>query len=291
MRIVRSDVMGMCFGVRDALTILDGIDEPETVTIHGELVHNREVLVQLDSRGFKQSSEADRQRLPESPTVLITAHGISDTERARLETAGKTLVDTTCPLVTRVHRAARALHDQGYHVLVIGKPGHVEVRGIVEDLERFDVVASPADARTFSAKRLGIVCQTTTPPDRSRAVRMAIEAQNPDAEIRFVDTVCRPTKEHQKALDRLLLRVEAVVVVGGRNSNNTRELAETCRSRGVPAYHIQDASELDPRWFRGVEVVGLTAGTSTLDCTINEVHRALESLDVRAQRPQEVAAY
>ena len=290
MRIVRSDVMGMCFGVRDALAILDGIDEPETVTIHGELVHNKAVLVQLDTRGFRQSSETNRDAVPESPTVLITAHGISHTERARLAAAGKALVDTTCPLVTRVHRAAQALHDQGYHVLVIGKPGHVEVRGIIEDLERYDVVATAADAQTYPATRLGIVCQTTTPPERARAVWQAIEEANKHAEIRFVDTVCRPTKEHQKALDRMLLRVEAVVVVGGRNSNNTRELAETCRSRGVPAYHVQDASELDPRWFRELDVVGLTAGTSTLDSTIDEVYRALEAIDVRAARPLEVGA-
>ena len=281
MRVVRSDVMGMCFGVRDALKILDGVETPEGVTIHGELVHNEAVLVQLDARGFRQVGEGDRAAIPDSPTVLITAHGISDTERSRLERAGKSLVDTTCPLVTRVHRAARALHDQGYHVLVIGKPGHVEVRGIIEDLQRFDVVAGPRDVRRYDAERLGIVCQTTTPPDRAQETRLAIAEANPQAEIRFVDTVCRPTKEHQRSLDRLLVRVEAVVVVGGRNSNNTRELAETCRSRGVPAFHVQDASDLDPSWFDGIEIVGLTAGTSTLDATIDEVYEALRRLGNR----------
>ena len=278
MRIIRSDVMGMCFGVRDALKILDQIDNPHAVTIHGELVHNERVLVQLDSRGFRQSDERNRSNLPESSIVLITAHGISNTERNRLESSGRTLIDTTCPLVTRVHRAALTLHDQGYFVVVIGKPGHVEVRGIVEDLERFEVVGSPADARLYPSSRLGIVCQTTTPPDRAKAIRQAISSQNPDAEIRFVDTVCRPTKEHQRALDRLLSRVEAVVVVGGKNSNNTRELAETSRSRGVPAYHVQSAEDLDPSWFVGINVLGLTAGTSTLDSTIDEVHEALKSL-------------
>ncbi|MDB5349383.1 MAG: (E)-4-hydroxy-3-methyl-but-2-enyl pyrophosphate reductase [Planctomycetota bacterium] len=278
MRIVRSEVMGMCFGVRDALKILDDIDQPEQVTIHGELVHNEVVLFQLDARGFRQVDERQRSGLPETETVLVTAHGISDLERSRLEAAGKTLVDTTCPLVTRVHRAAKALHDQGYHVLVIGKPGHVEVRGIVDDLDRFDVVGSRDEARDFGKKRLGIVCQTTTPPRRARSIREAIEARNPNAEIRFVDTVCRPTKDHQRALDRLLEEVDAVVVVGGANSNNTRELAATCRSRGVSAYHVQGPEDLDPSWFACVEVVGLTAGTSTLDETIEEVEHALASL-------------
>src|SRR4051812_3187705 len=105
MRVIRSDVMGMCFGVRDALKILEGIEDPSAVTIHGELVHNEVVLHQLDARGFRQVGERGRERASmETPTVLVTAHGISDTERSRLEAAGKTLVDTTCPLVTRAHR-------------------------------------------------------------------------------------------------------------------------------------------------------------------------------------------
>jgi 4-hydroxy-3-methylbut-2-en-1-yl diphosphate reductase len=278
MRVIRSDVMGMCFGVRDALAILDKIDDARSVTIHGELVHNEIVLHQLGARGFHQTGERGRGAIPDAETVLITAHGVSNAERSRLEAAGKTLIDTTCPLVARAHRAATALRDQGYHVVVIGKPGHVEVRGLVGDLDRYDVVSSPEDAHRIDASRIGIVCQTTMPPPKARAIREAIEAANPDAEVRFVDTVCRPTKEHQRALDRLIEQVDAVVVVGGKNSNNTRELAETCRARGVPAFHVQRATDLDPSWFAGLEVVGLTAGTSTLDDTIDEVHERLIDL-------------
>ncbi len=281
MEIVRAEVMGMCFGVRDALAILQGIESPEVVTIHGELVHNERVLNHLHDRGFRQESEISRHQVPSSPVVLITAHGISDVERSRLEAAGKTLIDTTCPLVTRVHDAARDLREKGYHVLVIGKPGHVEVRGIVEDLDRFDVIQSPEEVRTYAADRLGIVCQTTATSQKVKAVREAIEARNSHAEIKFVDTVCRPTKDHQNALDRMLERVEAVVVVGGKNSNNTRELAATCRSRGVPTLLVQGAEDLDPSWFAGFQVVGLTAGTSTLDATIDEVERALLEIDAR----------
>src|SRR5947209_7638905 len=171
MHVVRSEVMGMCFGVRDALKILDGIEAPDEVTIHGELVHNEVVLYQLDARGFRQVGERERASVPATPTVLVTAHGISDAERSRLEGAGKTLVDTTCPLVARVHRAARALHDQGYHVVVIGKHGHVEVRGIVEDLERFDVVSSAAEARRSDGPRLGDVAHTPLPPRKALAPR------------------------------------------------------------------------------------------------------------------------
>ncbi len=276
MRVIRAEVMGLCFGVRDALEVVEWIDEPRAVTIHGQLVHNEVVQGRLAARGFAMRDEARRAvSPPETPAVLITAHGISDRERGRLEAEGKRLIDTTCPLVARVHQAARTLQAEGYHVLVIGRKGHVEVEGIVGDLDDFHVIESADEVTEYPHRRLGIVCQTTMTEERVERIRAAIVSRNADAEIRFIDTVCLPTKEHQRALERLLDRVEAVVVVGGRNSNNTRELAARCRERGKPALHVQSAGELDPAWFRGFATVGLTAGTSTLPETIEEVHRAL----------------
>ncbi len=276
MRVIRAEVMGLCFGVRDALGVVEGIDEPEAVTIHGQLVHNEVVQGRLAARGFAMRDEARRgTSLPETPAVLITAHGISDRERGRLEAEGKRLIDTTCPLVARVHQAARALQARGYHVLIIGRRGHVEVEGIAGDLDDYHVIESAEEVAAYPHRRLGIVCQTTMTEALVARIRAVIAARNPDAEIAFVDTVCLPTKEHQRALERLLDRVEAVVVVGGRNSNNTRELAARCRERGKPALHVQSAGELDPAWFKGFATVGLTAGTSTLPETIEEVHRAL----------------
>jgi 4-hydroxy-3-methylbut-2-en-1-yl diphosphate reductase len=274
--VIRAEVMGLCFGVRDALEVVEAIDDPEAVTIHGQLVHNEVVQGRLAARGFAMRDETQRgNSRPETPAVLITAHGISDRERERLEADGKRLIDTTCPLVLRVHLAARALQAEGYHVLVIGRRGHVEVEGIIGDLDHYDVIESVEDVDGYPQQRLGIVCQTTMTEDRAARIRAAIVERNPNADVRFVDTVCLPTKEHQRALDRLLDRVEAVVVVGGRNSNNTRELAARCRERGKPAVHVQSADELDPAWFKGFVTVGLTAGTSTLAETIEGVHRTL----------------
>jgi 4-hydroxy-3-methylbut-2-en-1-yl diphosphate reductase len=279
MRVIRADVLGMCFGVRDSLAVIDQIAEPKRTTIHGELVHNEVVQLQLQARGFAMRTEADRkQLLPETSQVLITAHGISDRERERLRSAGKELVDTTCPLVRRVHHAALTLEAEGCFVLVIGRRGHVEVEGIVEDLAQFEVIESEADVRAYPARRLGMVCQTTATERTVAAIRQAVAARNPAAEIRFVDTVCHPTKEHQRALERLLDKVEAVVVVGGRSSNNTRQLVARCRERGKPALHVQSAAELDPAWFKPFTTVGLTAGTSTLFETIDQVHRALSDI-------------
>ena len=226
-------------------------------------------------------SEAQRgDSLPETPAVLVTAHGISDRERERLDSAGKRLVDTTCPLVTRVHQAAQKLQAEGYHVLVIGRRGHVEVEGIVGDLDHYDVIESVDEVACYPHRRLGIVCQTTATERRVAAIRAAIVARNPDAEIQFVDTVCLPTKEHQRALERLIDRVDAVVVVGGQHSNNTRELAARCRERGKPRAACPVGGRPGRRWFKGFATVGLTAGTSTLPETIDEVHRALVRIGV-----------
>jgi 4-hydroxy-3-methylbut-2-enyl diphosphate reductase len=283
MQVILADALGFCFGVRDALEVAEETADPRQVTIHGELVHNERVLSRLNTLGFHRADEGHRQEVPPTPLVMITAHGVSDRERRRLEQAGKQLIDTTCPLVHKVHRAAQTLAAEGRHVLIIGRRGHVEVLGILEDLPSGEVVEGPATVRTYEHERLGIVCQSTTPPRLAAEMNAAIRAANPAADIRFIDTICQPTRDRQDALVRLLPLVDAVVVVGGRNSNNTRELAALCRDRGVPALHVQSATDLDEQWFRGCRVVGLTAGTSTLDETIEEVHQALTQMSGGAE--------
>ncbi len=278
MKIIRAEEMGMCFGVRDALQIADQVNDPTQVTIHGELVHNPRVIHQLDVAGFVQSSETGRDADPETPVVLITAHGVSNRERERLNSIGKQVIDTTCPLVRRAHDAAMQLAAEGRHVLLIGKPGHVEVQGIVEDLGSYDVVADIKMVKQYESKLLGIVCQTTMPSCLLAEIREEITARNNEADIKFVDTVCHPTKRRQAAMLDLVKRVDAVVVVGGRNSNNTRRLADLCHQHGVPALHVTCADELTDQWFAGFEVIGLTAGTSTLDSTIQAVEDRLERL-------------
>jgi 4-hydroxy-3-methylbut-2-enyl diphosphate reductase len=278
MKVIRAESMGFCFGVRDALTLAGQVAQPADVTIHGELVHNETVLHGLRARGFRLSHEQARAQLTDSPVVMVTAHGISGNERQRLQAAGKQLIDTTCPLVAHVHETAQELQAAGFFVVVIGRRGHVEVCGIVEDLDRCAVVERPEEVPEYPYDRLGIVCQTTAAARDVAEIRAAIERKNRDAEIRFVDTVCKPTKDRQAALEHLLDRVGAMVVVGGRNSNNTRRLVARCEERGVPVCHVQSAVDLDPRWFEPFETVGLTAGTSTPDDVIDGVYAALAAL-------------
>ena len=278
MKVIRARELGMCFGVRDALQIADSVRAPSQVTIHGELVHNPQVSDRLSDAGFQQLPEERRETAAATPIVLITAHGISNTERERLEAENKELIDTTCPLVRRVHEAALELQSEGRHVLLIGKPGHVEVQGIVEDLDSYDVIADPDDVKCYASRMLGIISQTTTPPDLAADVCAHIQLHNPLSDIRLIDTVCQPTKARQQAMLELLQRVDAVVVVGGHNSNNTLRLVQLCHKHLTPAVRVECADDLEPEWFDDVTTVGLTAGTSTSDETIDAVHQALERI-------------
>jgi 4-hydroxy-3-methylbut-2-enyl diphosphate reductase len=279
MKVLRAREMGMCFGVKDALAKVGSLPSPEGVTIFGQLVHNGEVVRSLQQKGISMVEEMDRVPGAAKARVVLTAHGVSDKERLALERAGKVLTDTTCPLVRRAHEIAKTFAARGYFVVIIGRKDHVEVRGLTGDLDRFAVVEGPEDVRIFEAERLGILCQTTTPPALLERLYEKIIRKNFGKEIRFVDTICRPTRERQQAVEELLTRVDALVVVGGKGSNNTRQLALLGRSQGIPTFQVEKAGDLDLGLLRGFEKVGLTAGTSTLDSTIEEVYRALVGLE------------
>jgi 4-hydroxy-3-methylbut-2-enyl diphosphate reductase len=275
MYVITAAALGMCFGVRDALDATRRLERPADITINGQLVHNPLVNAHLAQRGFSLAHEASDQ-IPATPAVLITAHGISNRHRAVLEAAGKSLIDTTCPLVKKAHAAAMKLQSLGFHVLVIGQKNHVEIRGLTGDLDSFDVLERPADVRRFPHARLGIIAQTTTIERDAAQIVDAVRAANPHAHVRFLNTICQPTRDRQRAVDDLLAQVDVLVVVGGRNSNNTRRLVQRAEERHVRAIHVEHAGQLNPDDFHPGQVVGLTAGTSTLPETIAAVKARLE---------------
>jgi 4-hydroxy-3-methylbut-2-en-1-yl diphosphate reductase len=203
---------------------------------------------------------------------MITAHGVSDVKRAELSRRGLEVADGTCPLVRNAHAHLGQLVRDGYFPVVIGLAGHVEVRGLTEDFAGAVVMNESSDiARLPEAESYGIISQTTQPIDRVLRLVEEIRRARPAAEVRFVDTVCRPTKERQRALIELLQMADTIVVVGGRSSNNTRELVETCRAAGRRAIHIERAGELNAADFVATKVVGVSAGTSTLPETVSAV--------------------
>ncbi len=281
MKVILAQALGMCFGVRDALARIESIEDPHSVTIYGDLVHNESVLRHLRQRGFHSTGEVGRS-VPETARVLITAHGLSNRERETLRRSGKDLIDTTCPLVRRAHQAALELAAEGRHVVVIGRPGHVEVRGLTGDLMSHTVIERKEDVRPLGHRRIGVVCQTTTREETARPILARLAKLNPDADLRYVNTICRPTRRRQRAVAILLRAVQALVVVGGKHSNNTRALVERAKRSGVRVRHVQSPSDLHPDWFCGIETVGLTAGTSTLPTTVVEVHRALKAIAQRS---------
>lgn len=276
MRIVQADHMGMCFGVRDAIAKAQEAAASEPVTVLGQLVHNAVVLDRMGANGVQFASRPEEVT---TRTALITAHGASEKAVQRARSAGLGLVDTTCPLVAFAHRGVRELVEEGYHPVVIGKRGHVEVNGMTEDLERFDIVLTKEEVERLEERpRFGVCSQTTQPIERVEQLVAALRQRFPDSEVRFIDTVCQPTKQRQSSAIDLAKRCDVVVVVGGSNSNNTRELVETCRLSCGRVYHVQCARDLRSEWFSESDTVGVTAGTSTPDDLIQGVRARLERM-------------
>ncbi len=283
MRVIRAEHLGMCFGVRDAIALAFGRAEAAPLTILGDLVHNTGVLRALRAKGIAIAHDLAHV---ETHTVMVTAHGASERALASTRARGLEIVEATCPLVQVAHRAVRALVDAGYHPVIIGQRAHVEVRGMTEDLDDFDVVLNESEVmRLEGHPRIGIAAQTTQPIDRVRYLVELIRGRFPQSDVRFVDTVCRPTKERQNAAVELARRCDVVIVVGGEQSNNTRELVNTCRQHCSRVHHIQTESDLRPEWFLAADTVGITAGTSTPDEIIDRVDQHIRALAARAKPP------
>jgi 4-hydroxy-3-methylbut-2-enyl diphosphate reductase len=279
MRVIRAEHMGWCFGVRDAVKLVTEHARWGPVTVLGDLVHNESVNAALRARGVQLTRELDHVA---NATVIITAHGASETMLAQARQAVPIVVEATCPLVHFAHRSLKELTTAGYHPVIIGQRDHVEVRGMTGDLPAFDVVLSPDEVRQLSPRdRFGVVAQTTQPLDRVQSLVALLRECFPLSEVRFTDTVCLPTKQRQNAAIELARQCDVVVVIGGRHSNNTNELAQTCARHCRRIVRIETASDLRAEWFADTDTVGITAGTSTPDPIINVVEQWLADLPGR----------
>ncbi len=281
MEVRMAEHLGMCFGVRDAIDLALQLTRQGPITILGDLVHNPDVLTEMDRAGAVRTSDPGQVK---TRALLLTAHGMSQRIKNNLRENGHQVHDATCPLVKRAHLALAKLVADGFHPVVIGQADHVEVRGLVGDLDRYTILLSEHDLVRLEkwaeqGCRFGVVSQTTQPLIFVHGLVDALRRRFPDNEIRFVDTVCQPTKDRQEAMPRLAAECDMIVVVGGPDSNNSRKLTELARQLGKPAYQVAGASELRPDWFQGVCVVGVTAGTSTPDRAILEVREWLEKLE------------
>ena len=278
MKIQLAEHYGLCFGVRDAIAQAEELARQGALTILGELVHNPVVRERLAQRGVREGA-LDDPDFTATPQVMITAHGASERRRAEWRRAGFGVADGTCPLVRHAHDQLRLLVSLGYFPVVIGKPGHVEVAGLIGDFPGACVIEQADDiARLPRHDRYGVISQTTQPLDKVQALVAAIRQARSESEVRFSDTVCQPTKNRQKALRKLIAECDTLVVVGGRNSNNTLQLVAAASVAGRAVFHVERPEELEASWFCGAEIVGVTAGTSTLKETVAAVRARLEQI-------------
>ena len=284
MRILRAAHLGMCFGVRDAIALAVEHADAGPLTILGDLVHNSTVLNTLEAKGIGVAQDAGRVT---TSTVMVTAHGTSERSLARTRALGLTVVEATCPLVRVAHRAVADLAREGYHVVIVGQRDHVEVRGLTGDLDRFDVVLEDDDVLTLAEHpRFGVASQTTQAVEKVRRLVALIQRRFPQSEVRFVDTICKPTKQRQSAAIELARQADVVIVVGGKSSNNTRELVKTCARYCARVHHVETEADVRPEWFEAATIVGLTAGTSTPDDVIDRVEARIQHVEARAEALQ-----
>jgi 4-hydroxy-3-methylbut-2-en-1-yl diphosphate reductase len=276
LRIIRARHLGMCFGVRDAIALAHEHAAVAPLTILGNLVHNATVSAELRRRGIVIAQDLADVR---TATVMVTAHGTSERVLATTRALGFEVVEATCPLVHVAHKAVRALVRDGYHPVIVGQRGHVEVRGLTGDLDAFDVVLEDDDVLALQPHpRIGIAAQTTQSIVKVRRIVDLIKRQFPDSLIRFIDTICRPTKDRQSAAIDLARQSDVVIVIGGADSNNTRELVKSCGRLCPRVHHVQTEDDLQLDWFIDAATVGITAGTSTPDDVVDRVERRIREL-------------
>lgn len=279
MKIIIADEAGFCFGVKRAIKMayeeLEKADGKPVYTL-GPLVHNPQVIEELENDNIESIEELDGHPIGH---LLIRTHGVSPSICRRAEDLGYEIVDATCPLVKKIHTIVSNLRDWGYKILVIGHSSHPEVVGIVGEVEKdCKVIESVEEARSLDKySKLGVVVQTTALWPKFHAI--AAELPEKAQECRIFNTICHATIERQDAALKLAREAGTMIVVGGKNSSNTRRLLEICKSVNPNSYQVEYAEELQPEWFHNVKEVGVTAGASTPDHIIKKI---VENIEKRA---------
>ena len=279
MQIEQAREMGFCFGVRRAIKLLEQAAQKHgTIESLGAVVHNRQVVNRLAGLGVKVVDNADQIK---GGVVAVPSHGLGLLQLEKLKSDVTTVVDATCPFVRRAQVSARKLAQAGFQVVIFGDAEHAEVKAILGSCEGSGIVTTDANI-TFSEppRRLGVLSQTTQSPERfGQFVKELLDRILSDVdELRVINTICDATRERQAAAYELASHSDIVLVVGDLNSANTRRLAELCAGEGVETHLVEGASQLEAAWFKNKKHVGITAGASTPDETIDLVINKLQNL-------------
>lgn len=278
MRVVRARNAGACYGVQRALDMaLAAVEGGGAASTLGPLIHNPQVVADLAARGVRAVEHVEDVR---AGSIVIRSHGVTPAVRRAAASRGLPVVDATCPHVARAQKAAAQLGERLGRVVVVGEAGHPEVEGLVacarEAGAEVFVAARPADLPACLREPVGVVVQTTQTRAALDAVEAALRTRGVNPEVK--NTICSATSQRQEAAAELAGEVDAIVVVGGRNSSNTTRLADICAASCPRTYHIESPNEVDPAWFAGCESVGVTAGASTPEAHIAAVVARLEAL-------------
>lgn len=280
MKVKLADKRGFCFGVEDAIEIAEqAVREhgPGEVVALGPVIHNPSVVERLEQKGLSQSG--DLEGLPAGSNVLIRSHGATPETLARARERNLNLVDATCVLVKKAQDVVKRLHEEGYHVVMIGDRNHPEVQGVIGYAPQVTVIdrrEEVAEALPYK-ERLGLVAQTTHSPEHVADIVAEI-VKRPFKEIKIHNTLCLEVTQRQEAAVTLCSEVDVMFVLGGLHSANTQELARLCRAEGTRTYHLETWADFDPAMVQGARVAGVTAGASTPEWTIQEFVRGLEAL-------------
>ena len=279
MEILLAKDMGFCWGVRRAIDIMEkATEERGEIVSLGPIVHNPQVVRELEDKGVRAS---DKIPYDNSLPVAITAHGAGPEVLQEARARGAEVIDTTCPIVTRSQRWAKKMAEAGFTVVIFGDARHREVKGVLGWAGSHGLALQDGDPIPDDLpSRLAIISQTTQSPQRfadfvSRLMREHVDTIS---ELRVINTLCDVTSSQQAAASELAGEVDLMLVVGGHNSANTKHLLEVCREEGASAYHVESPAEVKAEWLKGCERVGIAAGASTPDSTVEAVVRRIQSL-------------
>jgi 4-hydroxy-3-methylbut-2-enyl diphosphate reductase len=282
MDVLLANPRGFCAGVDRAIAIVEEALRRfgAPIYVRHEVVHNRYVVDDLVAKGAIFVDDLDA--IPAGSTVIFSAHGVAKSVRAEAEARGLRVFDATCPLVTKVHSEVARMREQGRDIVMIGHAGHPEVEGTMGQCdEGIHLVESVADVGRLAiapAAPLAYVTQTTLSVDDAAAIVDALRERYPAIVGPKKDDICYATQNRQDAVKFMTRDVDVVVVVGSPNSSNSNRLREVAANRGVPAYMVDRADELDPAWVAGKRRVGVTAGASAPEVLVREVLARLEAL-------------
>jgi 4-hydroxy-3-methylbut-2-enyl diphosphate reductase len=251
------------------------------VTTLGHIVHNPQMVQSFEDQGLRNAHSVDDV---DSGTLFVRAHGLPVEVFEKANAKGLTIVDATCPMVTKIHVQAEKLRADGYKIVVVGDPNHPEVKGTLSHVPGAWIVQAPADVDALPrASRVGVVVQSTWSGAGFTEIVQKLSSKY--YEVRAVNTICTDTHNRQSEAEQLAQQVEVMVVVGGKTSANTKHLADLAATKGARSYHIEGPDELQPDWFEGVNVAGLMSGASTPGWLVDQVEARMEAIGPRAGVP------